>query len=150
MKRGRRAVDRTGWLRAGGELPEKGPGLSKAEQKHYSHFRSSLASLGIGGKVDSATVLLASRVAARLERLQEGLHQAEASGQLTIPSPGGGIVMNPLFGEVNRQEKTLERLLQAMLLVPRSRSSTRLPAEIQAEAGSQEEGGFDILSLIQG
>lgn len=145
MKRGRRAVDRGGWLKAGGELPEKWPGLNKKELIHWSRFCSSLASLGVGGQVDGPTVAMASKLAARVDLLQEQLHRAEAAGQVMIPSPGGGIVMNPLYGELSRQEKALERLLQQMLLVPRSRSSTRLPAEIQAEAGSQEEDSLEWL-----
>jgi len=139
MKRGRRAVDRSSWLKAGGPLPDKWPGLTKKELSHWSRFTTSLASLGIGGQVDAPTVAMASKVAARVDLLQEQLHRAEAAGQVMIPSPGGGVVMNPLYGELSRQEKTLEKLLQQMLLVPRSRSSTRLPAEIQAEAGSQED-----------
>jgi hypothetical protein len=120
-------------------LPDKWPGLTKKELSHWTRFITSLASLGIGGQVDGPTVAMASKVAARVDLLQEQLHRAEAAGQVMIPSPGGGVVMNPLFGELSRQEKTLEKLLQQMLLVPRSRSSTRLPAEIQAEAASQEE-----------
>lgn len=131
MARGRKTADRSGWMRPGGSLPPKPSGLNKAELAHYRWILAAIKPLGIGGKSDLMSVTLAARIAARADRLRAEL---EALPQSTVVNSAGGIVMHPLFAELGRTESRLRDCLCGLYLSPRTRGSTRLPGETQAEA----------------
>lgn len=143
--RGRKPTSRDGWLKPGGELPPKWPGLSKEEAAHYRSLREAVQAVGVGGKADGASVALAAQLAARIDLLRSLL----AGSPLTVPCPGGGVSLNPLMGELGRTEAALHRQLASLLLVPRSRSATRLPAELQAQAsGGHDEANAELIRLL--
>jgi len=145
MAAGRKPTQREGWLRPGGELPAKWPGLSKEELACYREIRQAVQAVGVGGKADGYAVALAAQVAARVNYLRRALDGAP----LTVPTPGGGTGLNPIMSELSKAEAALQKHLAALLLVPRSRSATRLPAEAQAQAVGQAEVSEEFLRLLR-
>ena len=145
MARGRKSQDRGGWMRPGGALPSKAPGLKADEQRIYKWLIGAMAALGVGGKSDLMAVTLAARSAARCERLQVELDALTSS---TVKNAAGGVVMHPLYAELGRCESRLRDCLCGLYLSPRTRGTTRLPAESQAEANQGEEMPSALLKIL--
>ena len=145
MGRGRKTQDRSGWMRPGGPLPAKAPGLKADEQRHYKWLIGAMAALGVGGRSDLLSVKLAARLTARCERLQSELYELESS---TVRNAAGGVVMHPLYAELGRCESRLRDCLCGLYLSPRTRGTTRLPAESQAEADQGDEMPSALLKIL--
>lgn len=141
MGRGRKAVDRSGWLRPGGALPAKPTGLSREEQAHYTWIREALDWVGMGGKADLMSVLLAARVAARADLLRAAVAEN--------PPRVGDEKLHPAWAELSRTESRMRDILAGLYLQPRTRGSSRLPAESQAGATEQHEVDPDILRMLK-
>jgi hypothetical protein len=150
-KRGRKTVDRTGWIRGGGPLPAKPAGLSPEELRHYRWLVEAMDKLGLGGAVDLQIVTLTARQLARLAML----HRMAASLEdPMIPTPKGP-AFHPVFAELASWEIKLKDNLCALYLTPRTRGQTRLPAETVAEisaagATAQQAAENPILRLLGG
>lgn len=150
-KRGRKSVDRTGWIRAGGPLPAKPPGLNPTELKHYRWLVAAMDKLGLGGAVDLQIVRLTAIQLARLEMLHA---MAAELGDPMIPTPKGP-AFHPVFAELASWEIKLKDNLCALYLTPRTRGQTRLPAETVSEisaagAAAQQVAQNPILRLLGG
>ena len=145
MARGRKTQNRSGWMRPGGPLPAKAPGLKADEQRHYKWLIGAMAVLGVGGRSDLMGVKLAARLAARCERLQLELDALTSS---TVKNAAGGVVMHPLYAELGRCESRLRDCLCGLYLSPRTRGTTRLPAESQAEANQGDEMPSALLKIL--
>lgn len=150
-KRGRKSVDRTGWIRAGGPLPAKPQGLNQTELRHYRWLIQAMDQLGLGGGVDLQIVTLTARQLARLEMLHA---MAASLTDPMIPTPKGP-AFHPVFAELASWEIKVKDNLCALYLTPRTRGQTRLPAETVAEisaagAAAQQAAENPILRLLGG
>jgi hypothetical protein len=122
-----------GWLKAGGPLPQKVQGLSPSELEHYRTLSAGLKATGVGGKCDLPFVLLVSRQMARLDKL---LVEFDNLTDLMTASASGTKKIHPIVDAVGNLESQLISNLAQLLLTPRSRASSRLPA---SEQGGGEE-----------
>lgn len=142
-KRGRKPVDRTSWLRAGGPLPDKPLGLSKLELVQYKWLVDAMAHVGTGGASDLAAVTMAAKMLARAQILRDLIDQ--------LPSPmidrENGPALHPAYAELGRSESRIQSMLISLNLMPRTRSSTRLPAEQQVTSASVPDDN-PILKLL--
>jgi hypothetical protein len=140
MARGRKKVDRTSWLKPGGSLPAKPTGLTKEEQAHYAWIREALEWVSMGGRADLMLVMLAARVAARADVLRAIV--------AANPPTAADDRLHPAWQELSRTESRLRDILAALYLAPRTRGSTRLPAESQAGAQLGDDGPSDLLKIL--
>lgn len=145
MARGRKTNDRSGWMRPGGKLPARAPGLTAAEAAHYRWIVGAMKPLGIGGKSDLMSVVLAARLAARCDWLRGILAGLESP---TVTNAAGGTVMHPVFSELGRTESRLRDCLCGLYLSPRTRGTTRLPAESQASADAGDHDQSALLKIL--
>lgn len=137
-KRGRKAVDQTSWLRAGGELPAKPAGLNAQEARYYRWLVEAMTVVGVGGRVDQLLLMLTARQLARADELREsmiGLHP-------------GDPIRKAIAGDLDRVEGRIQTALVYLHLTPRTRAGTRLPAESKGSLPGGDEN--PILRLLGG
>lgn len=150
-RKGRKTVNRQSWLKAGGPLPLKPPGLQGQTLKIYQRIRTHLEHLGIGGAVDLDIVIQTSH---QLDRISQ-LNAIRASlSEPMIPTPSG-LKFHPVFRELTELETKVATSLQLLYLCPRTRGHTKLPAETVAEisaagAAAQQAAENPILRLLGG
>lgn len=147
MARGRKATDTGGWLRPGGKLPSKVPGLSALESEFYAWFREAIDQIGMGGRVDLRMVILASEWAALCEELKRDIAKLTSKTQ---KNAAGGTVMNPLFAELSRARNSLRDCLAALYLTPRARGSARPTSQEKSLAKSEHTDEDPALLRILG
>lgn len=140
MARGRKKVDKSSWLKPGGSLPAKPPGLTPEEQAHYAWIRGAIEWTGTGGQADLMLVVLAARVAARADVLRAAV--------AANPPRKGDDRLHPAWQELSRTESRLRDILAALYLSPRTRGSARLGADKQAEASHGSDGPADLLRIL--
>jgi hypothetical protein len=103
--------------------------------------------VGFGGQSDLMVVILACRIAVRADLLRKSL---EGLTDLLIPGQRGAQI-HPVVQELSRTESRLKDVLAALYLSPRTRGSSKLPVNLEAEiSGSQPEEQNPILKLLQG
>jgi|Laugrefa1bdmlbdn_1035148.scaffolds.fasta_scaffold49050_2 hypothetical protein len=150
MKRGVKKVSRSTWLKAGGAFPEKPTGvnaMNAAELRYYNWIVPAMQQVGFGGNSDLMMVVLACRIAVRADLLRKSL---DGLTDLLIPGQRG-VQMHPVVQELSRTESRLKDALAALYLSPRTRGSSQLPVNLEAEvSGSQPEEQNPILKLLQG
>ena len=135
--RGAKAADRSGWIKPGGSLPKKAPAdLKPAEAEHFRWIVSALEKVGVGGNSDLMAVVLAARIAARCDMLRA---LVDALPEPTVKTGTGALAMHPAFAELSRSESRLRDCLSGLYLYPRTRGTSRLPAETIASAASGAE-----------
>jgi len=137
-KRGRRAVDRTDWMRPGGPLPRLAPDLTPAEQRYYEWLVDAMETVGVGGAVDLLAVQLAARLAARADECREAMRA----------TPPGDPARTRIEAELGRTEARLREMMISLYLVPRTRGSTRLPKEAQADLAAKS-GETEIAQILR-
>jgi len=137
-KRGRKAVDQTGWLRAGGELPAKPGGLNAQEARYYRWLVEAMTIVGVGGRVDQLLLMLTARQLARADELRAAM----------VDLHPGDAIRKSISGDLDRVEGRIQTALVYLHLTPRTRAGTRLPAESKGSL----PGGDDnpILRLLGG
>ena len=145
--RGRRAVDRSGWMRPGGSLPTTAPELTDHEQEQYAWIRGAMASLTMGGKSDIEIVALTAKLMARMKSLTARL---DALPDPCVTNGQGNLAMHPMYAEVGRIEVRVAGLLSLLYLTPKARAGARIPAETQGEAIAGEQPTAAILRLLEG
>jgi hypothetical protein len=148
-KRGTKAADRSSWFHPGGGIPEKPPvKLNKRELWHYQDLRGRMNMVGVGGNADVQTLVQASRISARIEKLAAVL---ETMDDWTSTNGAGTLLIHPYVAEVSRQESKLRDLFSALYLTPRARGSARLTTnEIdQANTSKDEEPELAVFKLAQ-
>jgi hypothetical protein len=150
MKRGVKKVNRSTWLKAGGAFPEKPTGinaLNAAELRYYKWIVPAMQEVGFGGQSDLMVVILACRIAVRADLLRKSL---EGLTDLLIPGQRGAQI-HPVVQELSRTESRLKDVLAALYLSPRTRGSSKLPVNLEAEiSGNPAEEQNPILKLLQG
>lgn len=145
VARGRKSADRSGWMRPGGALPSKVGELNAEEKRYYAWLIKAMEPLGIGGKSDLLSVVLTARLAARCDKLRNEINELPSS---TVKNGNGNIVINPLYAELGRTESRLRDCLCGLYLTPRTRGSTRLPAEDQAGAIGGLDAPESLLKIL--
>ena len=144
-------MNRKSWLRAGGQLPLKPPGLTGQTLKIYQRIREHLEHLGIGGAVDTEIVIQTSH---QLDRINQ-LNAIRAGLTEPLIATPAGPKFHPVFKELTELESKVATSLQLLYMTPRTRGHTKLPAETVAEisaagAAAQQAEQNPILRLLGG
>lgn len=102
--------------------------------------------VGVGGHSDLMGVMLAARIAARCDMLRAVV---DSLPDPTVKTGTGALAMHPAFAELSRSESRLRDCLAGLYLSPRTRGTTRLPAETlaDADAGNAADGLPALLKL---
>lgn len=95
-----------------------------------------MAKVGVGGESDLMSVILAARIAARCDMFRALVN---ALPEPTVRTGTGALAMHPAFAELSRSESRLRDCLAGLYLSPRTRGTTRLPAETLAGADAGED-----------
>ena len=137
-KRGRKTVDQTSWLRAGGDLPAKPAGLNAQEARYYKWLHEAMTLVGVGGRVDQLLLMMTARQLARADELRDAM----------VDLHPGDPIRKSISGDLDRVEGRIQTALVYLHLTPRTRAGTRLPAEAKGSLPGGEDN--PILRLLDG
>lgn len=130
-------------LAADQALPAEAPAeldLNPEESRAYRALASLLLPQGTARAADVPAVAMTARTQVHLRRLEKAVSGLK---QLTIDSPHGSRI-HPLVTELRATRMQLSALLAALLLSPRARSASRLPAAAKKDAAVPSRDEFSV------